>query len=147
MAVWGVSPGRIVLTADGVRDGRIVTLARIPITITGNSAPTPQPPPPVPPPKSSLFLLIVRPSGPAAPEFARIMADPAWDEHRRAGRLVKSKTLDELNGLIDVTAGTVLPCVFVLNSNDRTGRSELLRGPLPLPTTSDGIRRLTEGTP
>ncbi len=105
--------------------------------------------PPVTPPPSpttSLFFLIVRPNGPASPEFVSILANPAWDDLRKLGHTVKDRTLDELGPLYRIPTGTTLPCVVTL-AVGADGRSTVVRGPVDLPTTSDAIRRLAEVRP
>jgi hypothetical protein len=145
VAAWGVSPGRVLLRADGVQDGRIVTLVSVVVAV----GPSTSPPPPVnpPPPRpSSLYFLLVRPNGPATPEFVAVLSNPAWDELRKAGHAVKDRTLDELGPLYRIPSGTTLPCVVTL-SVAADGRSTVVRGPVDLPTTSDAIRRLAEVRP
>ena len=143
VAVWGVTPGRVLLRADGVREGRIVTLVSVVVAVGGTSPPPVKPPPA---PATSLYFLLVRPNGPATPEFAAVLANPAWDELRKLGHAVKDRTLDELGTLYRIPSGTTLPCVVTL-AVAADGRSTVMRGPVELPTTSDAIRRLTEVRP
>lgn len=115
----------------------------------------PQPPPgtePKPPvdPKppadgSKVYFLIVRPSGAATQEFERVMQNPAWDEHRKAGRLVKDKTLAEAERIYSPPSGTTLPFVVTLRVNEAFTESKVIAGPVALPTTTDGIRDLAKG--
>lgn len=105
--------------------------------------PPPPKDPPTTPPIGKVYFLVVRPDGPASQEFARVMADPAWAEHKAAGRLMKDKTLTESVPLYRPPAGTALPFVVTLSSGDT--ESKVIAGPVPLPTTSDGIRKLSEG--
>lgn len=148
VAVWGLSPGRVLLTADGVEEGRIVTLVRVVIAVGGTTQPIPIPPVPIPDPPTlpvSLYFLILRPNGPASPEFAAVMANPAWGDLRKAGHIVKDKTLGELGDEYRVPSGTTLPCVVTLKRTDRG--MTVVRGPVELPSTSEAIRRLTEVLP
>lgn len=152
VAVWGLSPGRVLLTADGVEEGRIVTLVRVVIAVGGTTQPGPVPPVPIPNPPSqpvpaSLYFLIVRANGPASPEFAAVLANPAWGELRKAGHTVKDKTLGELGDEYRVPSGTTLPCVITLKRSVDGRNSTIVRGPVDLPTTADAIRRLTEVLP
>jgi hypothetical protein len=147
VAVWGLSPGRVLLTADGVEEGRIVTLVRVVIAVGGTTQPvppTPSPDPPTPLP-ASLYFLILRANGPASPEFATVLANPAWNDLRKAGHIVKDKTLGELGDEYRVPSGTTLPCVVTLKRTD-SGMT-VVRGPVDLPTTTDAIRRLMEVQP
>jgi hypothetical protein len=150
VAVWGLSPGRVLLTADGVEEGRIVTLVRVVIAVGGTVQPIPVPPVPIPNPPphpvpASLYFLIVRANGPASPEFAAVLANPAWSELRKAGHIVKDKTLGELGDEYRVPTGTTLPCVVTLKRSDRG--MNVVRGPVDLPSSSEAIRRLTEVLP
>lgn len=149
VAVWGLSPGRVLLTADGVEEGRIVTLVRIVIAIGGTVAPVPPTPIPDPPHvPASLYFLILRPNGPSSAEFAAVLANPAWGDLRKAGHIVKDKTVGELGDEYRVPSGTTLPCVITLKRTDRG--MTVVRGPVELPTTSEAIRRLaqfSEGQP
>jgi hypothetical protein len=110
-----------------------------------------EPVPPPPPPKdkepptqpSSLYFLIVRPDGPASPAFSKIMADPAWAELTKAGHQFKDKTQTEALALRFVLPpGTTLPVVATLRVSADGKTSELVAGPIPLPTTSEGILSL-----
>lgn len=150
VAVWGLSPGRVLLTADGVEEGRIVTLVRVVIAVGGPTQPIPVPPvpipnPPAPPVPVSLYFLILRANGPASPEFAAVLANPAWGDLRKAGHTVKDKTLGELGDEYRVPSGTTLPCVVTLKRTDRG--MTVVRGPVDLPTTTDAIRKLAEVQP
>lgn len=149
VAVWGLSPGRVLLTADGVEDGRIVTLVRVVIAVGGVTQPVPpapHPDPPVPTPVS-LYFLILRANGPASPEFAAVLANPAWGDLRKAGHIVKDKTLGELGDEYRVPSGTTLPCVVTLKRSADGRNSTIVRGPVDLPSTSEAIRRLAEVLP
>lgn len=105
---------------------------------------SPKDPPkePIPPPVGSTYFIVIRPDGPATQEFARIMADAAWAEHRSAGIRVKDYTLAESASIYKLPSRTNLPCVLALSSGPK--ESKVLAGPVNLPTTSDGIRKLAE---
>ena len=149
ISVWGVSPGRVLLTADGVKDGVIVTIVRVTIDVGGPQSPIPppddpkppiEPPPPVKPLKG--HFMTIRPNGPATPEYVRIMSDPAWAELKAAGHTYKDYTLAEASTVVvHIPPGTTLPCVITLDATKRT----VLAGPVNLPTDSAGIRKLAEG--
>lgn len=148
VAVWGLSPGRVLLTADGVEDGRIVTLVRVVVAVGGASQPVPVPPDLPSPVPATFYFLIVRPNGPASPEFAAVLANPAWGDLRKAGHTVKDKTLGEIGDEYRVPSGITLPCVVTLRRTDRG--MTVVRGPVDLPSTTEAIRRLaqlSEGQP
>lgn len=100
--------------------------------------------PPVPPP-AVFYFAVVRPDGPADPAFTAVMADPGWAVLRAAGHSVKDFTLTDARTRLKMTvpAGTPLPAVVTLRVAG--GRSVEVRQAVPLPTTTDGIRRLPEG--
>lgn len=116
----------------------------------GDVAPIVPPPPkdpkePLPPPvTSSLYFLIVRPDGPASPAFSKIMADAAWSDVTKAGHVFKDKTQSAASVVLGVTlpAGTVLPVVVPLQVAADGKSSTQVGDPVPLPTTSEGIRKL-----
>lgn len=103
------------------------------------------PPPPPPPMADRLYFLIVRPNGPASPAFTQTMSDPAWTALTAAGHTYKDKTLTEAAALrVVLPPGTVLPVVVTLRVSADGTNSELVRGPIPLPTTAEAIRLLPE---
>lgn len=114
--------------------------------LVGGAAPKPPDPPkpdPPVPPTGKLYFAIVRPDGPAAPAFTKIMSDPAWFELRQAGHQIKDFTVAESRRLnIPVAAGTTLPVVVTLQTG--ATESKVIRPAIPLPVTADGIRRLVE---
>lgn len=153
----------------GTEDGGRMEIAYIPVGATtdeeiivktvdveGNKGPQPppdKPPPDKPPPdpqpvpvKPLYYFLIVRPDGPASPEFTKVMSDPAWAELQKAGHSVKDKTLTDAGKLgLTLPVGQPLPTVVTLVVSADGTKSKVVRGPINLPTTSDGIRRLPEG--
>ena len=147
--VWGVAKGRVLIQADGVKDGQIVSLVKVTIDVGGPQSPIPppddpkppiEPPPPVKPLKG--HFMAIRPNGPASPEYVRIMSDPAWKELKDAGHSYKDYTLAEASAVVvHIPPGTTLPCVITLDATKRT----VLAGPVNLPTDSAGIRKLAEG--
>lgn len=105
-------------------------------------------PPVDPPPPGQVFyyFLIVRPDGPAAPAFTRVMSLPGWEQLRALGHSAKDKTVSQAKLLnVNLPAGTPLPCVVTLKIN-ATG-SVIARGPVPLPATDAGIVGLPVGVP
>jgi hypothetical protein len=124
--------------------------------VIGNAAPvTPTPVPtdppvvdPVTPPDATpgpLFFVIVRPNGPVPADLEKLLSDPAWDAHRKAGRGVKAYTVAELGKRIELPDGQRLPCVVTLRVSADGKSSKKARDAIDLPTTSDGIARLHEG--
>lgn len=100
--------------------------------------------PPVKPPviiPTTLYFLVVRADGPAAPEFTKVMSLPAWMDLRAAGHSYKDKTVTEAKALgVTLPAGSPLPCVVTLAVTP--SGSEIVRGPIALPTTADAIAKL-----
>lgn len=150
--VWGVSKGRILLQADGVKDNQIVTLVKVTIDVDGPQAPIPppdKPDPPIEPPPptkpTKVTYLIVRPDGPANPDFVAVMGNAAWDKHKAAGRIVKEMTLTESLPIYKAPTGTVIPYVVTISVTGTD--SKIIAGPIPLPTDAAGIDKLAEGLP
>lgn len=142
-AVTAAKPGKYKLLAyTGTADGPSVPAYTM--VVIGNVAEPPPVDPPVPP-SGSLYFLIVRPDGPAQPALTQTLALPAWGELVTKGHFYKDKTVAEAQGLgVTLPSGTVLPCVVTLRDKG-TGKSEIVRGPVALPTTNDGIAKLPEG--
>jgi len=150
VAIYGKSDGLVLLIADGVRDGQIVTLLSVRVKVGLGSKPPPpivNPPdqPPVDKPTGSLFFVIVRPNGAITTDLEKVLADPEWEAHRKAGRSVKAYTVEELGDRYKLPSGTKLPCVLTLRVSADGKSSTIARDPIDLPTTSDGIRKLNEG--
>lgn len=101
------------------------------------------PPIVVPPPTKPLkgYFLIVRPDGPASPEFARAFALPAWAELKAEGHTVKEMTLTESLQYYKAPAGTVIPFTVTIDVENK----KLLAGPVVMPTTDETIRKLKDG--
>jgi hypothetical protein len=125
-----------------------IPVATLTITVAGTS--TPEPPkdpdakPPVPVPTGSLYFMVIRIDGPADPAFTKIMSDSAWATLRAKGHQVKDFDAKGAARLgLSIPAGTRLPAVYVLRPVGQT--SEVVRGPLPLPTTGAGILGLEKG--
>lgn len=110
----------------------------------------PQPPPDTKPPdtkppvNAKYFFYIVRPDGPASPEFVRVMSLPEWDELRKLGT-VKDATLTESMSIYKPADGQTVPYVVTLASKD--GKSKVVSGPVALPTDGAGILKLRDGIP
>lgn len=144
--VVAAKPGRYrILAYTGNDDGGAEAITTL--VIGGATQPPPDkpvdpPPPDKPPPATKGYFLIVRPDGPASPDFTAVLANPAWDELRKAGHAVKEKTLAETVPIYKPPAGTTLPFVVTLS---QTSPSKVLAGPVELPTTADGIRELAKG--
>lgn len=135
-----------------VGKGSEVDVVRVQVEITDPQCPQPPPAgpkppenPPAPNPAGKVYFLIVRPSGAATGEFERTMLLPAWGELRSAGHLVKDKPLNELGNIYSPPAGTTLPFVVTLRINEANTESKVIAGPVPLPTSNDGIRDLVKG--
>jgi hypothetical protein len=98
-----------------------------------------------PRPTAALYFLVVRPDGPALPDFTAYMANPGWDELRKAGHAVKDKTLGEAAALgVTVPPGTILPAVVTLRVNPDNKSSTVVVPARPLPAPGD-IAKLPEG--
>jgi hypothetical protein len=114
-----------------------------PVKPTPTDPPTDPPDTPDPKP-TAYYFLIVRPDGPASAEFTRTMGLPAWDALRKAGHLVKDKTLAEAVGLgLSIPGGTTLPTVVTLVQGET--KSKVVRDPVPLPTTDAAVQDLPKG--
>ena len=142
--VWGVSKGRVLLTADGVKDNEIVTLVKVTIDVGGPQSPIPPPvDPPVDPPTkpTKAYFLTVRPDGPASQAFAAAWADPAWTELKAEGHTVKEMNLTDSLAFYKPPAGTAIPFTVTLD----VASKKVIAGPIPMPTDSVSIRKLKEG--
>lgn len=138
------------LAADGSAE---IEEAELTVTVGAGKPPADPPidPPPVKP--GQIYLMLVRQDGPAQPSFTQIVSDPAWDQLRAAGCLVKDFTLSRARELgAEIPAGRNLPLVVTLKvKSDGSGADQFkLPDGSPwirdLPTTADGILKLTEGT-
>lgn len=154
---YGKTPGAYRFVAVGAgKDGEQVRTDFI--LVVPGKAPTPEPPkdPPVkdppkdpptnPAPKVKLFFLVIRDAAPAPPEFTRIMDLKGWKDLRAAGHSVLD--VSEAEALakyqVKLTNWNRAPVVVVLrNKADRTG-SEVVKQPVPLPTTDEGIAALAK---
>ncbi|MFO0937815.1 MAG: hypothetical protein U0798_15025 [Gemmataceae bacterium] len=153
VAVYGRADGLVLLTADGVENDRIVTLLSVKVKVGQGSKPPPvvvNPPdkPPEKPPVDKpgpLFFAIIRPDGAVSRDLEKVLANPEWDVHRRAGRSVKVYTAGEVADHYPLPNGTRLPCVLTLRISADGKSSTIAREPIDLPTSSDGIRKLNEG--
>lgn len=144
--VVAAKPGRYrILAYTGNDDGGAEAITTL--VIGGATQPPPDkpvdpPPPDKPPPATKGYFLVVRPNGPASPEFAAAMALPEWDELRKAGHLVKDMTLDEAMRFYKPPALTKLPFVVTLS---QTSPAKVLTGPVDSPTTGADVLKLKEG--
>lgn len=113
----------------------------------GSKDPMPNPGDPQPPkPASGMFFLIVRPDGPAAPEFVRTMTFEAWKKLSDSGHRYKDYPASDLPKFnITLPPGTTLPCVVTLRPRADGVHSDIVRGPIPLPSSSDLVEKLPEG--
>lgn len=128
--------------------GEDVLEAWYPLTIGGTIVPPPKKPTdPVDPPPTTgkYFFVVVRPDGPASPEFTKAMSLPEWTTLRTAGHKYKDKTISAAKADLDleIPAGTVMPTVITLSVEN--GKSVIVRGPTPLPADGPGVLKLTEG--
>lgn len=126
------------------------------IDVDGGNGVIPQPPKDPDPPKvdpdkppmpvGSLYFMVIRPDGSATQEFLRIMENPSWKSLETDGYVYKQFTLTKAQEL-GAVVGTpiVLPCVVTLRVSPDKKTSVVVRGPVPLPTTSQGIIDLPKG--
>lgn len=151
-------PGRIIFGGEA---GKTYTVTAIVIdfekkTVTdadyvfkfsgGVAQPPPKKDPPVDPigEPAVYYFLVVRPDGPAHPNFTQAMLMPGWTKLRGLGHSVKDKTASQARDLgVVLPPGTVLPTVVTLKTS--ATESVVVRGPVPLPNTDQEILRLTEG--
>lgn len=148
--VSGARPGRYRVIAATAGGDEVSPFAET-VVVLGNPPKTPTDPPVDPPTDPPVqpavyYFLIVRPDGPASPGFTEIMQSPAWTTLRTAGHSFKPKTVTEAAALgVVLPPGTIIPCVVTLKVSEDGKRSTIVRGPIPLPTTADGIAKLPEG--
>lgn len=106
------------------------------ITVGDGKPGVPPVKPPVDPPvTTALYFLIVRPDGPAAPSFTKMMGDPAWATLTTAGHKFKDKTATEAAKL-GFTTSSPLPTVILLREG--SVGSEIV-GQTPFPTTASEV--------
>lgn len=107
----------------------------------------PNPTDPIPPkPTSGMFFLIVRGDGPASPEFTRTMTLEGWKKLSDSGHRYKDYIASDLPKFnITLPPGTTLPCVITLRPRADGIHSDIVRGPIQLPSSSEGIEKLPEG--
>lgn len=146
VAVAGVGKGELTLEAMGVIGDEITTLLSYRVSVNQAAQPPPKDPPVVDPPvaDSTPYLLNIRPNGPASPSFVKAMSDPAWDEHRKAGILVRDATLEESLKIVTLPAGTSLPCTIGLRVAKDGLSSTVVFQPVAMPTESPSIKALAE---
>lgn len=97
--------------------------------------------PPVTPPTGKYFFYIVRDDGPSSPAFTKTMSLPQWQTLRTAGHKVKDYTLTEASKF-GLTAQ--VPTPYVVTLIEEGGKSFIVRQPIPLPVSGDGILKLPE---
>lgn len=117
------------------------------VTIGTPNQPPPQSPPPppqAPPELTNYYFLIVRDDGPASPAFSKIMADPAWADVVKAGHSYKDKTRTDAEKILRIPVPPILSLPQVFRLRVKGGVSTIVGDPFPLPTTSEGIRKLLE---
>lgn len=105
-------------------------------------------PPPIDPPAPSavLYFLVVSDGGPADPALTKIMSLPAWNDLRAAGHSVWRTDKAGAAALrVNLPPNTALPVVVTLRVSADGKSSTIVRGPVALPTTADGIAKLPEG--
>lgn len=107
--------------------------------------PKPKDPPIVVPPTTAYYFMVVRQDGPAQPEFTRVMGLAAWGELRTKGHKVKDFTRTQATALGVQVPVSSLPVVVTLRENAADGTSTVVGAAIALPTTDDGVRKLTEG--
>ena len=95
-------------------------------------------------PTTGLYFLVVRPDGPAHPEFTAYMASDGWGALQKAGHQVKDKTLSEAGALgVSLPPNTTLPAVVTLRVAP-DGKSSTVLSVRPTPAPAD-IVKLPEG--
>lgn len=143
---------RFILPTAGLKDGvyRFLAVASLndemsvtPFAVVIGKA-DPADPPVKPPVKGTPYLLVVRANGPAQPEFVRAMADPAWDDHRKAGILVRDATVEESKAVVTLPAGTPIPCVVGLRVAGDGKSFSVAFQPVPFPSDSPSRKALAE---
>lgn len=145
IAVAGTGKGEVSLVADGVVGDEIVTLLSYRVSVNTAAQPPPVDPPVDPPAKKGTpYLFVVRPDGPAQQSFVKVMSDPAWDEHRKAGIMVRDATLTESQSVISLPSGTTLPCVTALLIAEDGKSFKIVAQPVALPTDSPSLKKLAE---
>lgn len=147
-------PGTYHIIAASCINNKVV-FAETTILVTDGKNPAPPGPvtppgpitPPVTPPTpaTSLYFVVIRPDGPAAPDFTAYMANPGWKELMSKGHLAKDKTVTEARALgIQLPDGTELPCIVTLAVSADGKSSTIVRGATRLPAPAD-IVKLPEG--
>ena len=153
LRVIGYAPGRYKLTAitckgDKLSDPAVcvVVVGKAPPKVPPGTEPPGSEPPGTDPPTTptGLYFLIVRPDGPAHPEFTKYMGSPGWGELLKAGHLVKDKTLSGAASLgVTIPPGTALPAVVTLRVS-ADGKTSSVVSVRPTPAPAD-IVKLPEG--
>ena len=153
-AIWFVAPPgtyAVKLRAITFNARRATATARLLVTVEVAARPPPvkpdpiKPIDPVKPIDGPLYFAVVRPDGPASPEFVAAMSLPEWDALRKAGHVVKDFTPGRAAAVLGegvVPAGTRLPCVVTLSTTP--AGSTVLAGPAPLPTAGAGVLELVK---
>ncbi len=141
--VVAAKPGRYrILAYAGNEDGGAEAITTL--VIGGAAKPPDKPTDPVDHPKTGTpYLFVVRQDGPALPSFAKVMADPAWDAHRKAGILVRDVTFADSKAVYTAPAGTVIPFVVPLRIAADGKSFTVVKPPVPL-TESTPIAKLAE---
>lgn len=156
-------PRKFILPVAGLKDGpyrffAVGTLddelAVVPFTVTigkaGGPPDKPKDPPkePVDPPVKvgQPYLLIVRPDGPASPDFARAFGLPAWQKLREAGIQIRDEGLTKAQAVYRPPAGTTfaLPFVVSLRIADDGKSYSVVKPPVPMPTEEEKVLKLQE---
>jgi hypothetical protein len=145
LPVRGLPEGRYAFTAVGTLNDEQAVAEFVVVVGPGVVVKPPDKPvDPPPPAKSSVYFMIVRPEGPAAPAFTEVMNLSAWKTLRDAGYTYKDFSPAEAARFgVSLPNGTVLPVVVTLKTSP-TG-SKIARPAIPLPTTDDAVTRLPEG--
>lgn len=102
--------------------------------------------PPAKPIGDANYFLIIRPDGPASPEFTKILELPAWQTLKDQGYRFKLKT--QAQALADIgvkpPAGAKIPCIIALSINLEETESRVVNDNIAFPTTEEGILKLRE---
>ncbi len=106
--------------------------------------PPKRPDDPKQPPATGYYFMLIRSDGAADPSFTKIIRDPSWAKLVELGHQVKDFQLqDAVRFGAKLPDGTSLPCIITLRTDGSVSR--VVRGPIPLPSDSQGILDLPKG--
>ena len=141
------APGRFTVLSWNAKGDVASDLATCTVIITGAPTTPPSPPTdpgqPLPPEEGTLYFMVVRPDGPAAPEYTRIMSMPEWQTLKDKKYLVGDFTLTEARKYLSIADNVRLPCVITFWDTGK--KSTIVRQPIGLPATGGGVLSLPDG--